>query len=229
MAVFFSFCHEIVYLCYSSSSVVDELRRKALSSGPSQAVAYFYIDRLSASHQGLNQLISAFLRQLLQQLPKLPLDIIRIFQRNGAYGGKLTYAELVEQLISVARQFRQVYLCFDGLDELADKEQQSLLGLFERFSKVDICVFVTSSRFTHQLHTLFQRPLSEPDSLYALIIYQTEEYAEDVTRYVQLRVLLSVPPKGGFKLPEQIIRKIIALSKEMSVHSQLKSLSRFMT
>lgn len=194
--------------------MVEELRRITLFD-PRQAVAYFYIDRFGDARQALNRLISTFLRQLLQQLPILPLDIIRIYEKTGLHGRKLTYAELIEQLISVAKRFRQVYFCFDGLDELADEEQQSLLGLIGKFSEAKICVFISSSRFTRQIYVFFQESLLEADSLYPLVISRTEEYAEGVTRYVQLRVLLSERYKRRFGLPKRIIRKIDALSQGM--------------
>lgn len=194
--------------------MIQELKLEAFS-GSSQAVAYFYIDYREDAHPMLDRVTSTLLRQLLHHLPKLPLDIIRIYKETIFYGRKPTYMELVEGLISVATKFRQVYVCFDALDELAEREQQSLLKLVEEFSKAKICVFI-SSRVSHCLDIFLRRSWLEVRSIYQQDISQNRDHYEDITRYIESkRVIWSRHLKGELELQEQINHKISASSHGM--------------
>lgn len=193
--------------------MVDELQLEA-NSVSSQAVAYFYIDYLEGAHQMLSRVTSTLLRQLLQQLPNLPLNIIRAYENTGYFGRKLTYYQLVEGLMYVAAMFRRVYLCVDALDELAEEEQQGLLELVEKISRANIHVLIFSRR-TRLLDVFLQESTLGAGWVYQLDISDGDYLYEDITRYIESRVLSSGRLKGKFELQQQIIHRISTLSEGM--------------
>ena len=192
--------------------MVDELQLKAKFVSR-QAVAYFYIDILESAHQLLSRVISSLLRQLLQQLPELPLKIIRAYENTGYFGRKLTYQQLVEQLAYVATMFHRVYLCVDALDELAEEEQQGLLELVENISRANIHVLI-SSRRSYQLDVRWERTLGAGWT-YQLNVSESDYQNEDIMRYVKSSVLSSGRLKGKPELQQQICDRISTLSQGM--------------
>ncbi|KAL9121975.1 MAG: hypothetical protein Q9187_001474, partial [Circinaria calcarea] len=195
------------------SKVVDELQLEA-NVVSSQAVAYFYIDYREGAHQMLSRVISTLLRQLLQQLPSLPLDIIRAYENTGYFGRKLTYSQLVEELICAAGKFRRVYLCIDALDELAEEEQHDLFRFIEKISRARVRVLV-SSRKTRQLDVFLQESTLEVGWVYQLDISENDDLSKDITRYVESTVQSSGRLKGKLELQQQIVDRISGLSQGM--------------
>lgn len=193
--------------------MIDELELEP-NSVSAQAVAYFYIDYLEGAHQMLSRVISTLLRQLLQQLPYMPSNIIEAYENTGYFGRKLTYYQLVEELMAVAAMFHRVYLCVDALDELAEEEQQGLLELFEKISRANICVLI-SSRRTRQLDVFLQESTLEAGRVYQLDISESDYLYEDITRYIESRVLSSGRLRGKLELQQQIVHRISTLSQGM--------------
>lgn len=178
-------------------------------------MAYFYIDILESAHQLLSRVISSLLRQLLQQLPELPLEIIRAYENTGYLGRKLTYQQLVEQLTYVAAMFHRVYLCVDALDELAEEEQQGLLELVENnMSRANIHVLI-SSRRSYQLDVFLQESTLGAGWTYQLNVSESDYQNEDIMRYVKSSVLSSGRLKGKTELQQQICDRISSLSQGM--------------
>lgn len=193
--------------------MVDELQLEAISVS-SQAVAYFYMDYLEGAHQMLSRVISTLLRQLLQQLPSLPVNIIRAYENAGYFGRRLSYYQLVEELMYVAGMFRRVYLCVDALDELAEEEQQGLLELVEKTSRANIRILI-SSRRTRQLDVFLQKSTLETGWVYQLDISESDYTYEDIRRYIESRVLSSGRIKEKRELQQQIVHRISTLSQGM--------------
>ena len=107
-----------------------------------------------------------------------------------------------------------MYLCVDGLDELAVKEQQGLFGLVEKMLSAHIHVF-TSSRRTPQLYAFLQERTMGAGRAYQLNISESDCQREDILRYIDSSVLSSGRLEGKPELQQQIVHTIGARSHGM--------------
>lgn len=134
-------------------------------------MAYIYFDYQERDRQRPEHILASLIKQLVNQLSTLPIDLDRLHGRV-VNSGKLmdsgspeeledlkkilTINDLYEVLVSTFGYFRRVFLVFDALDECAQRPQRNvLLPLFHRMGKDGACLFLTSRRYPEDIQTSF--------------------------------------------------------------------------
>jgi hypothetical protein len=111
-----------------SSTIIQEVTL-GYDSDPAVAVAYFYFDFNDSEKQRHENLVRSLIVQLAMQSEKTPECLNALFARNQDGQQQPTIDALVLILQHLLRDFKQVFLIFDALDEC--KEREELLSLIE--------------------------------------------------------------------------------------------------
>lgn len=108
--------------------VVDMLQKDYSSS--STAVMYIFCDYKDTS-QTVEQLKRVILRQLLQQLDAIPLEVEKLYETYGFKSTEPSSTQIHDLLLSVSAPFSQKFLVIDALDEVdgIDGTSEALLKL----------------------------------------------------------------------------------------------------
>jgi len=151
--------------------VIDELINQVRNE--TNGVAFVYCSYTTPVDEHANALLSALLRQLVQQRPSIPEHVLRLYDDNRS---KLSPEETFSSLQSVLKEYSKVYVVVDALDECIDEKgirPQLLERLHCLQSEVDLRLMITS------------RPTSEVEEEFGQIPkLKIRANDEDVNRFV---------------------------------------------
>ena len=157
------------------SLVIDHLKQLH-SSNRSVAIIYIYCDYRATAEQTSENLLLSLLKQSLQQQFEVPTNIRDSLQTHKQKGTRPSSVEISQMLRDSLAAFTRVFLVFDTLDELTDKDgfrHKTNERLQSLHSSIGCNVLVTS-RHTHDLGSEF------PNSLRIEI----RACSEDIERYL---------------------------------------------
>ncbi|KAJ3498858.1 hypothetical protein NLG97_g794 [Lecanicillium saksenae] len=135
-------------------------------------LAYLYFDYQDLTSQDPLAVLTSILRQLLEQLPELPMSVQEFYQgRDKRQGREITeYKRLLQEVAQVSKT---IFILFDALDECDDI--QYMLQLIEKLAQVGNCRLMVTSR----PHVYERVPISRGYSTIRI-----EAHDEDIRRYV---------------------------------------------
>ena len=106
----------------------------------------FYCDFLTQEEQSATNMLGAILKQLVSQ--GVPEHIREAFQKakNEFSGRGLQLSGMVEILKKAIASLRQVFICFDALDECTPRNRRALLESLQEIVQVspNVRVFLTA-------------------------------------------------------------------------------------
>ena len=104
--------------------------------GQDIAIIYIYCDYKDSSTHSVNALLSSLLRQLIEQTPRAEsiAELSMILNENAKYRDP-TEAELFTWVCTVSKDFNNVYIFVDALDECPELSRDALLLRLEQFSQ----------------------------------------------------------------------------------------------
>ena len=114
------------------------------------ALAYVYLDYARKEMHNAAAVVASLLRQLAAQKTPLPAAVVNFHASvHKAYDARPVYANDHAAAISlVAREFEQVFVVVDALDEFPEgKERKELMGLLTSLAQSSVKLFVTSKAF----------------------------------------------------------------------------------
>jgi hypothetical protein len=189
------------------SLVIDKLEQIRASS-PNMGLAYIYCDYRDQTLQTAKNISGTILKQLLRLLPKIPEEIIAIWQKS--YNGKtpLEFDQAIEALRITCKSFNRTYICLDALDEcqhidLLLKSLPQAPSPVRLFSTGRKHIQPTIQRFFGHTHMILIEA-KESD----IRIFIEKSMKEDREKDPELM---------NERLEQDIIEKIAALSKGMFV------------
>lgn len=125
-----------------SSLIVDYMQRWKLEAKPSikTAVAVLYL-RYNDLKQTLDNLLTSVVKQLIQELDKVPQLVQELYQRHFAHDTAPALGEILEALATVLQEFERSYVVVDGLDECSEEVRWALA---EHLQDLDAHLLFTS-------------------------------------------------------------------------------------
>ena len=104
--------------------------------GQDIAIIYVYCDYKDSSTHSVNALLSSLLRQLIEQTPRAEsiAELSMILNENAKYRDP-TEAELFTWVCTVSKDFNNVYIFVDALDECPELSRDALLLRLEQFGQ----------------------------------------------------------------------------------------------
>jgi hypothetical protein len=84
------------------------------------AFAFLYFNYKEQSEQTTTNMISSILQQLLQKLPRIPQDLLDIYESNIRKNTRPALQEILQLLEYVISEIPRTYLVIDALDECTD-------------------------------------------------------------------------------------------------------------
>lgn len=128
--------------CYRSN-VIDHLRDTFTEDDV--GVAFFYFDYRDQDFQSRANIIASILKQLASSGPELPGPIAEFYKRFQYVGGQPKAEDLQTVLLLTCKEFRQVFIVLDALDECdAKRHRRSFLGFLKALMNTSVQVLVTS-------------------------------------------------------------------------------------
>ena len=138
-------------------------------------VAFVYCSYTTPVDEHANAVLSALLRQLVQQRPSIPEHVLCLYDEKLGHQSKLSPKERFSSLQSVLKEYSKVYVVVDALDECIDEKgirPQLLERLHCLQSEVDLRLMITS------------RPTSEVEEEFGQIPkLEIRANDEDVNRF----------------------------------------------
>lgn len=131
-----------------ASVVVDSLKAAQINkpSRKSRAgVVCLFIEYERQKEQTVRSLTAAILRQLSEQCEMLPESVIDLFEQYGSTIAHTRFEDISLALTNVMKQFPQVYLIVDALDECTENTRRELLAhLSDQQRKSGLKILATS-------------------------------------------------------------------------------------
>ena len=170
-------------------------------------IAFFYYDHQYSSQQDLAHTMCAILKQLCRDHKFVPGHLSTLKQRALSVGQ--------EDFVTVAKEYHEVFLIVDALDECSPENRPDILGFLHEIEQnlhnAHICVM---SRPENDI----TRSLKRYDTL--IIRLQTSDLARDIEVYVKDEVRDLRAGRDGVQLfmkSEQLASDVIqALTKQAS-------------
>ena len=194
-----------------SSLVIDELCDKV---DREIAVACFYCDFQSRGMQTPENVLGAFIKQIVRGLCTIPTEINAAFQKaKGQVGGRgLRVPEALELLKATLAHLSQAFICIDALDELLEKHLPQLLRSLHTISQSlpGIRFF-----FTGRPHIVVEVNKYFPGAAQFLEIKPTRE---DIVRYVEMMLDNdSNPDAMSLDLQTEIMNRVSEMISDVYV------------
>ena len=135
---------------------IDHLSRTIQND--TNGVAYMYCNYQSRADQNTTILLAAILRQLVQAQRSIPESVLRLHEHHSSRGTRPSLDEIFGTLQSVLRNFSNVYLVIDALDECLDQDgtRTRLLARVRDLQKEANLNLMVTSRFIPELEEEFE-------------------------------------------------------------------------
>jgi hypothetical protein len=101
------------------SAVIEFLDKDLLA--PSIGLAFIYCDHKKNLVQKVEYFLGTIVRQLVDRRPTIPHELSSLYEQHRGKETKPTYQEYVYLLKFLSRQYSEVYIVIDALDECIDK------------------------------------------------------------------------------------------------------------
>jgi len=124
--------------------VVDYLGDQAIEQG--MAVACFYFDFASREAQFPTNMLGSLVRQLMDGLDSIPVEIAKIFQgQKMVIGGRKPHLSDIVKMCAVVSSLQRTFICVDAIDECVPKHQLEVLGALRQIleSSSNTRIFMT--------------------------------------------------------------------------------------
>jgi hypothetical protein len=175
-----------------------------------KGLAYVYCDYRDQSEQTTVNLVGALLKQLLSAIPSLPQEIISHKRACEQRQRSLELSDALRMFQSTCKTFKQIYICFDALDECKDVIE--LLKFLQNMPH-SVHLLMTGRKHVQRIvQHYFKDALSIP----------IEANEDDIRALIKTRVdedRIKEPGIMNEELEKEITEKIVAFSKGMSVAS----------
>jgi hypothetical protein len=99
---------------------IDRLCQIALSENI--GVTFVYCNYKSQSDQGVNALLAAILKQLVQSRPSIAEPLLQLYNRHSSRKTRPSLDEISTALQSACSKYLRVHVVIDALDECTDRE-----------------------------------------------------------------------------------------------------------
>ena len=110
-----------------SSVVVDYLCDRVIEQD--MAVACFYYDFASREAQSPTNMLGSLLKQLLNGLGEIPVEIVQKFRgQKSAIGGRRLQLLDIVKMCKAVTSLRRTFICIDALDECVPRHLLEVLG-----------------------------------------------------------------------------------------------------
>lgn len=104
-------------LTVESSTIIEHLQKESSVSNKKSAVAYFFFDFKATAKQEASSCLSSITGQLCDQASFLPALIKKLHSRCHSGHSHPNISELQELLFAITKEFSQVFIIIDALDE----------------------------------------------------------------------------------------------------------------
>ncbi|KAI0024278.1 hypothetical protein F4780DRAFT_655506 [Xylariomycetidae sp. FL0641] len=98
-----------------ASTVINDISFR-FEHEPRVVVLFLFFDYQREDEQTLDGLLASLVRQMAQQIPQLPEELGRLYQKHKHSRGPPT-AELLPSFTSISHQLSKIYIILDALDE----------------------------------------------------------------------------------------------------------------
>jgi hypothetical protein len=178
----------------TSTAVESAIRYSESNAG--MAVAYFYFDFTDKEKQLPDKMIRSILKQLSVQCPVTPYALSKLFSSCEDADRQPSMNELLEALRHVMRNFCDIYLILDALDECGEREE--LLEYLERITSwnVDHLHILVSSRPERALEERLKYLIQDKVNI------QSDLINNDIRTYIRGRLDMDPKLKRWQKRPE---------------------------
>lgn len=123
--------------------VIEHLRGTFTDQGV--AIAFFYFDYRDQDYQSSANVVASILKQLASHKSTLPVPIAELHERFGKQRDHPQLQDLQTTLLLTCREFRQIFIIIDALDECdAKRHRKSFLKVLKDLENTSARVFVTS-------------------------------------------------------------------------------------
>lgn len=173
------------------SIVIEHLHTKYRNDN-CVGTAYLYCNFRRQGEQKPVDLLASLLKQLLSELPNIPVSVRRLYEYHKDKRTQPSFDEISKELHSVVAAYSKCFIIIDALDECqvsGGGQQKFLSELFELQTKVGANLFATS-RFIPEVTNMFKGKGT------LMEIHATEE---DVRRYLHGHVT---------RLPSFVLRNL---------------------
>lgn len=166
-----------------SSSVIEALKAGVPKGNlRSYAVAYFYFDFNDAKNRTIPNFLSSVLAQLCQCTRSLPASLKSLHKACTEEGHhhRPSSAELLHAILDVSRQWHNVYLVVDALDECRLDQREDLLQILQDIYSADADIrLAITSRPEGDIKEALE------DCVDTSICLQADNIGADISLYVQ--------------------------------------------
>jgi len=166
-----------------SSTVVQNLQHHCDGSRQKVTV-YFYFDFNDAQKQDPELMLRSLLRQLLQRLVTLPMEVEEMFSSCGDGKQQPLLPAVLKVAPQVIRQFTHVYIVLDALDECTQRPELMDLLVTIAGWRLDSVHLLMTSRRERDIEMSLKTFVVEDD----MICLQRDVVDEDILRFVQQRL-----------------------------------------
>lgn len=125
--------------------------------GEDIGIAYIYCGFKDRDKQTPTKIFASILGQLCYRKSLLPAVVKGLYEKLMSQRKTPDLLELVDAIVSIARNFSRVWLFFDALDECDEKSQRvDLLSTIQRFMETNIGGFATSRSHPSDIQSTFK-------------------------------------------------------------------------
>ena len=173
------------------------------ATGKPTAVLYTYFSYNNHQSQTASNIIASLLRQLLSQLPIVPVEVESIYMCCSPNHSRPELSTLFRLFVSCVANFSSVLVVFDGLDECEGAQLREIVPLIRQIGSLSIKVLITTRPHLGYL----EQQLGQTSTL------TISAQATDIDKYVQER--LDNENKISPRLREIILEKVVCQADGM--------------
>lgn len=138
--------------------IVEKLKSTQRNKIPKSkaGVVCLFCEYERRNDQTMRVLVSAMLRQLADQCDELPLSVTRLYDEYKKNDAPLPFEKLSSALIDVLKEFPQVYLVVDALDECFESTSRDLMLHLLELQKESGMNILATSRLISKIQRKFR-------------------------------------------------------------------------
>jgi hypothetical protein len=166
-----------------SSTIIEHLLQHC-HNDISMVTAYFYFDFNDTEKRDAELMLRSLLCQLLQRSVIMPKGVDELFSACENGRQKPSEHKLLEVTQQAAREFMQIYVVLDALDECMQRSE--LMGMLETVAgwQLDNLHLLMTSRKERDIEMSLEGYIDEEDA----VCLQRDIVDQDIQRYVQQRL-----------------------------------------
>lgn len=178
-----------------------------------EPLVYFYCNRSDPQRQDPTAIMRSIVKQMSLAWPRagLPKPVVEAYNdraKNGLAAGHLMFQECFDLLILLLDLYPRTTIIIDGLDESDPRERWQLLEALTAImhtSTNSVKIFISSRDDTD-----IRLKLEKVPNLYI----DAQDNREDIERFIQREVKLTVGRRRLWRLPEALRRQIVSVILE---------------